>query len=266
MAANRSFRHRNANTFLTYSKCDHSPQLIADHLWDLLKSWNPIYILVASEHHADGSLHSHALVQTEKQVNTTNQRFFDILEFHPNIQSAKSVNKVRTYILKNPVEKFERGTFVPRKSPFLGESSSSEKKHNKDDVMRDIIDHATSKEEYLSMVQKALPYDWATKLSYFEYSADRLFPVEVAPFINPHPPSEPDLLCQETITDWLQNDLFQVSAEAYCLLNPTCYTREEAISDLQWMSDYTRSRMGSENAASTSSVQQELESLLGPEA
>nr|WKU84299.1 repA protein [Maize streak virus]WKU84371.1 repA protein [Maize streak virus] len=268
-SSNRQFSHRNVNTFLTYPHCPENPEILCQMLWELVGRWTPKYIICAREAHRDESFHLHALVQTDKPVRITDSRFFDINGFHPNIQSAKSVNKVRDYILKEPLALFERGTFIPRKSSFLGNPSkgNSEKKPSKDEIMREIISHSTSKQEYLSLVRKEFPYDWATKLQYFEYSANKLFPEIQEEFISPHPPSSPDLLCNESIKDWLQPNIYQVSPEAYMLLQPTCYTLEDAISDLQWMDSVSRQQMkDQESRASTSSVQQGQENLLGPEA
>nr|AIY33586.1 replication-associated protein [Maize streak virus] len=210
-SSNRQFSHRSPNTFLTYPQCPEQPEIISQRIWELCSHWTPLYIICAREAHRDGNMHLHALIQTGKPVRTTDSRFFDIDGFHPNIQSAISPNKVKDYITKEPLALFERGTFIPRKKSFLGDSSkgNSDKKPSKDEIMRDIISHATSKQEYLSMVQKSLPYDWSTKLQYFEYSANKLFPDIQEEFINPHPNSEPDLLCNESIKDWLQPNIYQ---------------------------------------------------------
>nr|ABZ03976.1 RepA [Sugarcane streak Reunion virus] len=263
--ASRPFKHRNANTFLTYSRCRLDPEAVGLILWQLISHWSPAYILVSREAHADGEWHLHALVQSVRPVQTTNQGFFDIESFHPNIQSAKSANKVREYILKNPIAKWEKGTFIPRKQSFVSSSSESKNsKPSKDDIVRDIIEHSTSKEEYLSMLQKALPYDWATKLQYFEYSASKLFPDTVEEYTSPHPTTTPLLRDPATIDNWVQPNLFQVSPEAYMLCNPHCLSLEEASSDLEWMSSTSRTIQVQESLASTSSAQQELENLLGP--
>nr|AHM88377.1 RepA [Sugarcane streak Reunion virus] len=263
--ATRPFKHRNANTFLTYSRCNLDPEAVGLHLWELIGHWNPAYILVSREAHADGEWHLHALAQSVKPVHTTNQGFFDIEGFHPNIQSAKSANKVREYILKNPVCQWEKGTFIPRKQSFVTSSSESKNsKPSKDDIVRDIIEHSTSREEYLSMLQKALPYEWATKLQYLEYSASKLFPDTVEEYTNPHPPTTPLLREPTTIDNWVQSNLFQVSPEAYMLCNPNCLSLEDALSDLEWMSSTSRTIQVQESLASTSSAQQELENLLGP--
>nr|APD29091.1 Rep-associated protein [Sugarcane chlorotic streak virus]APD29096.1 Rep-associated protein [Sugarcane chlorotic streak virus] len=222
----RRFKHRNVNTFLTYPHCNLEPEAVGLELWSLIAPWNPAYILVSRETHEDGDWHLHALAQSVKPVYTSNQRFFDISGFHPNIQSAKSSDKVREYILKNPVNTWEKGTFIPRKKTFLGASTEPKQpKPSKDDIVRDIIEHSTSKQEYLSMLQKALPYEWATKLQYFEYSANKLFPETHEIYTSPHPPSQPDLLNMTSIEDWLNTNLYQNSTatrkQSLYILGPT---------------------------------------------
>nr|WKU84403.1 replication-associated protein [Panicum streak virus] len=211
----RCFRHRNANTFLTYSKCPLEPEFIGEHLFRLTKDFEPAYILVVRETHADGTWHCHALLQCIKPVTTRDERYFDIDRYHPNIQSAKSTDKVRDYILKDPKDKWEKGNYIPRKKSFVPPGKEpAEKRPSKDEVMKEIMTHATSREEYLSLVQSSLPYDWATKLSYFEYSASRLFPDIAEPFTSPHPASDPDLLCNETLQDWLEPNIYQITPGA----------------------------------------------------
>nr|AIY33294.1 replication-associated protein [Sugarcane streak virus] len=208
----RSFKHRNVNTFLTYSRCPLEPEAIGRTIWSLIAHWTPVYILAVRETHEDGGFHVHVLAQSAKPVYTLNPGFFDIEGYHPNIQSAKSSNKVKAYILKNPVIQWEKGTFIPRKTSFLGDSTEpNSKKQSKDDIMRDIIEHSTNKQEYLSMIQKALPYEWATKLQYFEYSANKLFPDIQEIYTSPFPQSTPTLHDPTAINTWLQNNLYQVS-------------------------------------------------------
>nr|ACC68186.1 replication associated protein [Urochloa streak virus] len=251
--ASRSFKHRNANTYLTYPKCPLEPEAIGLTLWSLIAPWEPAYIIVCREAHQDGTWHCHALAQSVKPVTTRNSRFFDIEDHHPNIQSAKSVDKVRAYILKDPIALWERGTFIPRKKSFVPHQGDEHTpKPTKDDIVRDIIEHSTSKQEYLSRLQNELPYEWATKLQYFEYSANKLFPDIPEPYIHPHPQTEPELHCKETIDDWLKPNIFQVHPDAYMLIN-NC-TREQAESDLVWLDDVTHSNyLQTESRASTSS-------------
>ncbi|AAA47830.1 34.94 kDa orf [Sugarcane streak virus - [Natal]] len=261
----RRFKHRNVNTFLTYSRCPLEPEAVGLHIWSLIAHWTPVYVLSVRETHEDGGYHIHVLAQSAKPVYTTDSGFFDIDGFHPNIQSAKSANKVRAYAMKNPVTYWERGTFIPRKTSFLGDSTEpNSKKQSKDDIVRDIIEHSTNKQEYLSMIQKALPYEWATKLQYFEYSANKLFPDIQEIYTSPFPQSTPALLDPTAINTWLENNLYQVSPSAYMLANPSCLTLEEATSDLIWMHETSRTLIPTGSSACTSSGQQEQASPPGP--
>ncbi|QDO73335.1 RepA [Eleusine indica associated virus] len=111
----------------------------------------------------------------------------------------------------------------------------------------------------LSMVQKAFPFDWATKLQHFEYSAERLFPTTEAPFIPPHPVTTPDLHCYETIETWMTENIYQVHPYVYMVHSPHVVTIEQAVNDLYWMHNTSREMLQKgllDQGASTSSVQQ----------
>nr|WKU84254.1 replication-associated protein [Eleusine indica associated virus] len=208
----RSFHLRSANIFLTYPHCSVSPQEAGEFLWGKARPYNPIYIIISSEFHQDNTPHLHCLLQTDKPVKTRDPSFFDIQGHHPNIQPSRSPNKTREYILKNPISKYERGVFIPRGGFIHGASAGNSTKQTKNEIMADIISSSTSKQDYLSMVQKAFPFDWATKLQHFEYSAERLFPTTEAPFIPPHPVTTPDLHCYETIETWMTENIYQGDA------------------------------------------------------
>lgn len=61
----------------------------------------PDYICIGQERHQDGNYHFHALVSYARRFNCRNDRFFDFKGNHPNIQSAKNVGKVRSYVIKD---------------------------------------------------------------------------------------------------------------------------------------------------------------------
>nr|AHM88370.1 replication associated protein [Maize streak Reunion virus]AHM88374.1 replication associated protein [Maize streak Reunion virus] len=207
----RNFQFKSANAFLTYPRCLLTPFEAGQHLWEVARPWTPSYILASSESHQDGTPHLHVLLQTIRPMSTRDPGFFDIQGYHPNIQASRSPNKTREYILKSPITVYSRGTFIPRAGTSgAGYGSTPVPKRN--EIMRGIIETTTSKAEYLSEVQKAFPFEWATKLQQFEYSAERLFPTLPSPFVPPHPPSEPDLNCYETIRSWKDENIFQGDA------------------------------------------------------
>ena len=112
-------------------------------------------------------------------------------------------------------------------------------------AVRNISRTATNKSDYLTMVRKTFPFEWATRLASFEYSANKLFPDIPIEYVSPF--TTEDLMCHENINDWLQSELYNVSTSAYSLVHP----QADAISDLQWMADVTRNPQ-EDGGASTS--------------
>lgn len=244
----QGFLFRAANGFLTYARCDHNPKYVAEIIWDKLEGNHPKYILCASEHHQDGGRHLHLLFQLRKQFRTTDPSYFDIGTSHPNIQTARNSRKVRDYILKHPISQYSRGEFCVGPGKPSVRSSEAGWMVKRDERMRSIMATATSRADYISMVKSGFPYDWAFKLQAIEYSATKLFP-ETDDYVSPWAPDS--LRCNETISDWLQKDLYQVDPTAYSLLHP----QADARSDLEWLSHVSQT-MDTEDGAYTSAVQQ----------
>lgn len=256
-----NFVIRGLNFFLTYPRCSLNIKDACECLQARLSAKLPIYILGAREQHADGSPHLHILIQLTNSLRTRDCTFFDLAEFHPNIQVAKSPRQVRAYIKKHPSDLWEHGTFRPSSGRPRGSFTTGE---TKDSRMREIIRCSTSRSEYLSMVRDAFPFDWATRLAQFQYSAAALFPEVPAPYVSPVPTE--DLMCNELIGNWLNADLFTVSVDSYqlCVGEPSF---DQARTNLQWMADYTSREVFQQGLeASTSAVQQEQERQPGQEA
>lgn len=91
--------HMDATTFfLTYPQADipHATLLAA------LANIKPIvWARVAREQHADGNMHSHAIVRFGARVRTRNDmRIFDVAGHHPNIQVPRRISDVLQYCAK----------------------------------------------------------------------------------------------------------------------------------------------------------------------
>nr|AIY33770.1 replication-associated protein [Eragrostis minor streak virus] len=201
------FRISSKQLFLTYPRCDLSPKDLGLELLQLLIQNKPKYIHVTQELHKDGFPHLHALVQLEKKLFTRRQTFFDQFlhgtKFHPNIQPARDASKVLGYITKQNGEEYIFGKpTLPKKKKTTQEG--------RDQRMRAIIESSTSKQEYLSMVRKEFPFDWATRLMQFEYSASSLFPEPPVEYTSPFPVDQ--LLCPEDITEIINSEWFQHGA------------------------------------------------------
>nr|AWO14283.1 replication-associated protein A [Sweet potato symptomless virus 1]AWO14289.1 replication-associated protein A [Sweet potato symptomless virus 1]AWO14294.1 replication-associated protein A [Sweet potato symptomless virus 1]AWO14299.1 replication-associated protein A [Sweet potato symptomless virus 1] len=211
--------------FLTYSQCDLTAEIIQQMLITLLTPFNLLFLAVAPEHHQDGSLHFHVLFQCARRIITRRVDFFDLNNYHPNIQPARDSAAVLEYISKEQPP-IVWGEFQNHKvSPS-----------RRDDRWRDIIFTSTSKAEYLNRVKQEFPADYATRLQQLEYSAERLFPTTAPPYVSPFDPLT--LQCHEDIQDWINRELYLVHLEDYILIHNCSY--DTARQDLEWLDDLAR--------------------------
>nr|AFD63007.1 RepA protein [Chickpea chlorosis virus-E] len=246
-----NFRLQTKYVFLTYPHCSSTATSLRDFLWDKLSRFAIFFIAVATELHQDGTPHLHCLLQLDKRGDIRDPSFFDFEGNHPNIQPAKNSEQVLDYISKDG-NVITRGDFRKHKV--------SPTKH--DERWRNIIQTATTKEEYLGMIRDQFPHEWATKLQWLEYSANKLFPDIEPPYENPFSPI--DLQCHEEIQEWLNRDLYVVSVDAYTLIHPNI-NYQTATEDLIWMDHFTRNPNNSntEGTPSTSADQLVPERQLG---
>jgi len=94
----KSFRIQAKNIGLTYPKCE----LPVEHALKAIKEKLELeYIIVAQEYHKDGSLHLHALIIAKQKLRISDQRYFDINGFHPNILVPRNVDDWLGYVKKN---------------------------------------------------------------------------------------------------------------------------------------------------------------------
>lgn len=98
----RLFRINAKNFSLTYSNIERQgSSFTKEELFNFLQSLAGVdYVLVGRELHQDGTPHYHALVTFKKKKNLTNERLFDYMESHPNIQSTSNLPAWKTYCKK----------------------------------------------------------------------------------------------------------------------------------------------------------------------
>lgn len=94
------FRFQGSYVFLTYAQAariENKETL----LWALReKNPTPTAWAIGKETHADGGIHYHVLLKYGGRINIRDQRFWDVNEHHPNIQAARSRNRVLEYVTK----------------------------------------------------------------------------------------------------------------------------------------------------------------------
>lgn len=90
-------RYRAQGWFLTYPKCDLTPQEALELLQKLpylIKDY-----IIAQEQHKDGTNHLHAFIRYHKKIEWTPKRW-DLLQYHGNYEGAKSWSAVMKYCTK----------------------------------------------------------------------------------------------------------------------------------------------------------------------
>nr|WP_012477128.1 replication-associated protein [Candidatus Phytoplasma australiense]ABD04144.1 replication associated protein [Candidatus Phytoplasma australiense] len=123
-----NFRLRTRDIFLTYSKCPLGKEKIHNHLKQLLASKKKEikYIISNNENHQDHKeIHTHVFIQLKKQIEITNQRFFDIEGYHPKIETARDVEKSVSYIKKDK-DFIDEGEYIQKK--YVRQNQKEERK------------------------------------------------------------------------------------------------------------------------------------------
>jgi len=82
----KKFELNAKKVFLTYSDAD---VLSKDIIETKIKTWKPIKYIIGEERHESGAKHFHCCIFFAEKLHTTNQRFFDIGDEHPNIKTLK---------------------------------------------------------------------------------------------------------------------------------------------------------------------------------
>lgn len=85
------------NILLTYAQCALTKEQLLDHLKTLCSG----AIRVSEELHEDGSPHLHAYIQSTTPIRTKNERYFDLNNYHPNVQSCRDPKAAWTYVAKD---------------------------------------------------------------------------------------------------------------------------------------------------------------------
>lgn len=96
----KEFRLFTAQIFLTYAQCNLDPAKVLENLKKLDKLDIKNYI-IAQENHKDGNKHIHVYLLLNTKLNTRDNRFFDMGEFHPKIEGCRSWKAVIKYVTKD---------------------------------------------------------------------------------------------------------------------------------------------------------------------
>lgn len=184
------FRLSAQNIFLTYPRCDAPKEACLEFLRGKVAF---DYCTVAQEPHEDGTPHLHCFVSLVNKINCRHADFFDFKyegrSFHPNIQGARNRGATRRYCQKGG-DFIESGEWV---------DTGKQKKRS----YAEIIDAASSKEEFLKGVAENHSRDFVINYERLEYFADKRF----KPVASGYTPRYTEFTLPDSLQQWY-NDNF----------------------------------------------------------
>lgn len=157
------FRLAAKNFFITYPQCPLSRETILAHLQTLLPG--ATFIKVCQEHHEDGALHLHCLCCLDKKKDIRNARFFDIQQYHPNVQAAKDIPGSIRYLEKEDTN-----------SLSFGEAPAVKRQWS------EILD-ASSKDEAMAIASQVSARDFVINHERIEYFVNKKFKPQLPEYV-----------------------------------------------------------------------------------
>lgn len=95
------FRLQGTHFSLTYPKSDFALNALLEYLQGLkIGRAEIVEIIICSERHEDGTLHRHAYVRFNYRIDLRNDRFFDFLGRHCNVQRTTNIPAWKNYVRK----------------------------------------------------------------------------------------------------------------------------------------------------------------------
>lgn len=225
----KGFRFQAKYAFLTYPRCDLPRE---DIMKDLQRIQDLEWALVAQEHHEDEGLHLHAVLKFKKQPNIRSERYFDVRNYHPNIQVPESLPAVIKYCQKQDTNPLIFGTV-----PHLN-GQGPEKKEKVSNVVATMIKEGKSLMQinelqpgYLMIHQKKI-IEYQSMLR--SHSTNALKEWNGAHYVGL------DICSASIAADWFSKNIKQVrkfKQQQLYISGPTDYRKTSLI---RMLSDYIR--------------------------
>lgn len=176
-----TFRFQSKHAFLTYAQCA-IPHLEVINKLRLIEDFNAY--TASTENHLDGNKHVHVLIQFSRKLRHSDNRRWDIGEYHPNIVCPRAIIATRQYIKKHG--DFSEEGWCEEKKPYSK-----------------ILEESSTKEEFLSEIRQHHTRDYV--LQY-----ERICSMADAHWVAPTPSYTPKftnfLPCTE-LDEWVSSSL-----------------------------------------------------------
>lgn len=189
-----AFRANRKGFFLTYPQ---SGALTKEEVAQALHNLKPGVIIdalvVVAETHEDGSPHIHATVLYKQKLNIKNPRDFDLGNIHPHIHNAPVTTGNFSDFAHYLDKEDQQPILFGRVAELLAGKDAVKRK--RDDIMAEILEECTGRDDFLKRVRTAVPYEFVKFHSAFESYATKYYPEPAPSFIlpedwkfNPTPP------------------------------------------------------------------------------
>lgn len=171
--------------FLTYPQCPFSAEDVVENIRMMTGPTYEIESYTAStERHATGDPHVHALIVFNKKFQSRGEaRVFDIDGHHPNIQSCRSLKRVREYIKKD-------GIFI--------EDGWNDHGNKWGDFLK-----CESKKDFFEKIKSESPRDYILQMEKLEYAANKIFSTETVIFTSEFSPDS--FFPTKVMQQWLED-------------------------------------------------------------
>lgn len=157
--------------FVTFARCPSEKDDILLHIVTHTTR-TPEWVLICREHHDDGALHLHAVIDWGERFSCRNSRFLDYTDdtgtYHPKLEPAKNIQKCIQYCYKEDSEPY-----------IYGEPPEPDTSESRSDMARRVLSTASTADELLSLVRECDPLHYVEKIFQWERAAKREFAIKV---------------------------------------------------------------------------------------
>lgn len=143
---------------------------------------------IGKESHENGGTHYHCLILWNEPVNTTNERYFDIDGYHPNIQPGRNQKAIYAYVTKD--------------GDYRSNRPEGEEARNKWTELLECQDAET----FWETAKRKCPADFILRHDKLEYFADKHFKRTISEYISPYT----DFVVTPEIQKWLTEEFPKV--------------------------------------------------------
>lgn len=212
------YRLQAKNIFITYPQCDLEKEFVLEHFQNLFNY--EFQYAIGRESHKDGGHHLHVLLSLSQKYSTRDPRWADIADFHPNIQSVRSIKNVYNYVTKD-------GDYI---STIVSNTTGWVA------ALR-----ANTREDFLNIVKETSARDYVLQYDRITAFADKHFKQSVS---TPTYSLNDFLYVPNIMTDWARDNLFSPKnlgerRKTLILVGPsrlgkTCWARSLTPNHIYW--------------------------------